>query len=268
MVLVVSRPDKRRGRGGGLAPSPVKSAAVELGVPVTTTANEVIAAGVELGVVVAYGRILKPPLLGAVPLVNVHFSLLPRWRGAAPVERAILAGDAVTGVCVMGLEAGLDTGPVYARAMTGIGSEETVTDVRNRLATMGRELLVASLAQGLGAPEAQDGEATYAPKIEAAELQIDWTRPTEELLRLIRLERAWTTWRGKRLVVAAAGPTSGPSPGAPGTVAGDVVATGNGALRLVAVTPEGRARVDAAAWARGARLAPGERLGGGGMEAG
>ena len=101
IVLVVSQPDRRRGRGGAMSPSPVKAAALELGVPVTERIDDVVESGAELGVVVAYGRLIRPHVLAAVPMVNLHFSLLPRWRGAAPVERAILAGDTVTGVCVM-----------------------------------------------------------------------------------------------------------------------------------------------------------------------
>ena len=112
VVLVVSQPDKRRGRGGALLPSPVKAAAVELGLPVTERVDDLLDAGAELGVVVAYGRLIHPHVLAVLPMINLHFSLLPRWRGAAPVERAILAGDPVTGVCVMALEEGLDTGPV------------------------------------------------------------------------------------------------------------------------------------------------------------
>src|SRR5439155_5015611 len=126
--LVVTRADKRRGRGSALVPSPVKAAATELGLPVTASIDDVIDAGAELGVVVAYGRIIKPHVLDVLPMVNIHFSLLPRWRGAAPVERAILAGDEVTGVCVMALEEGLDTGPVYAREGRPIGEEETLEE--------------------------------------------------------------------------------------------------------------------------------------------
>src|SRR5205085_5491799 len=111
--LAVTRADKRRGRGGHLMPSPVKVAAQDLGLPVTDRVDDAIDAGADLGVVVAYGRLIKPHVLAALPMVNIHFSLLPRWRGAAPLERAILAGDSETGVCLMQLEEGLDTGPVY-----------------------------------------------------------------------------------------------------------------------------------------------------------
>jgi methionyl-tRNA formyltransferase len=253
VAVVVSRADKRRGRGGALSPSPVKAAALELGLTVTSSLDAVTEAGVELGVIVAYGRIIRPPLLGAVPLVNVHFSLLPRWRGAAPVERAILAGDPITGVCLMGLEAGLDTGPVYRRAEAEIGTDETASELRTRLAHLGRDLLVGALADGLGTPEPQEGEPSYAAKIEPAELEIDWARPTSKILRLVRLERAWTTFKGKRLIVLAARPAPGVSTGAPGSLAGDVVSAGDGGVRLVLVKPEGRSPLDAGAWARGAR---------------
>src|SRR5207302_6690123 len=122
-----------RGRGSALAPSPVKAAATELGVGVTDQVDDVIDSGAELGVVVAFGRLIKPHVLAALPMVNVHFSLLPRWRGAAPLERAILAGDTETGVCLMGLEEGLDTGPVYECVPVGIGPEETADELRGRL---------------------------------------------------------------------------------------------------------------------------------------
>src|SRR5947209_7105830 len=166
--LVVTRADKRRGRGGALMPSPVKAAAQELGLPVTDQIDEVMDAGAELGVVVAFGRLIKPHVLAALPMVNVHFSLLPRWRGAAPLERAILAGDAETGVCLMELEEGLDTGPVYDCSRLAIGAEETASELRARLVDAGTELLVTSLRQGLGTPTAQQGEPTYADKIDPA----------------------------------------------------------------------------------------------------
>jgi methionyl-tRNA formyltransferase len=261
VAIVVTRADKRRGRGGAPAPSPVKAAALDLGLPVAYAPDEVVAADVALGVVVAYGRIIRAPLLDAVPLVNVHFSLLPRWRGAAPVERAILAGDTVTGVCVMGLEAGLDTGPVYRRGETPIGAEETADALRARLADLGRDLLVEALAAGLGTPQPQTGVATYAAKITPDELRIDWTRPGAEILRAVRVGRAWTTWKGKRLLVGAAAPAPGPPGAAPGVLDGDLATTGDGVVRLLVVQPEGRGAVEAAAWVRGARPGPDDRLG-------
>jgi methionyl-tRNA formyltransferase len=114
VALVVSQPDRKRGRGGALVPTPVKSAALELGLAVSDRVDDALTVGADLGVVVAYGRLVRPHVLARLDLVNLHFSLLPRWRGAAPVERAILAGDDETGVCLMRLEEGLDTGPVYA----------------------------------------------------------------------------------------------------------------------------------------------------------
>jgi methionyl-tRNA formyltransferase len=241
--------------------SPVKAAALELGLPVSDRVDDVAGAGVELGVVVAYGRIIRPPVLGAVPLVNVHFSLLPRWRGAAPVERAILAGDERTGVCLMELEEGLDTGPVYRRAETAIGAGESAEELRGRLAELGRGLLVDALAEGLGEPEAQAGEVTYAAKIEPGERHLEWGRPAVELLRVVRIGRAWTTWEGKRLLVLAAEPGTGEAEGAPGHLDQTLVTTGSGVLRLLTVQPEGRAPLDAAAWVRGARPRPGANLG-------
>src|SRR3984957_9534284 len=148
VVLVVSRRDSRRSRRGDPEPSPVKLAASELGLQVTDDLDEVTGAGAELGVVVAYGRIIPERILDQLPMVNVHFSLLPRWRGAAPVERAILAGDSDTGVCLMQVEEGLDTGAVSRRHSVVIGPDETADDLRARLAGVGASLLVEALAEG------------------------------------------------------------------------------------------------------------------------
>jgi methionyl-tRNA formyltransferase len=262
--MVVTRADKRRGRQQAPSPSPVKAVATELGLPVSERMADVVDVGAELGVVVAFGRIIPVDVLERLPLVNVHFSLLPRWRGAAPVERAVLAGDAETGVCLMALEEGLDTGPVYRCQATAIGATETVPELRSRLATLGTDLLVRALGEGLGEPVAQTGEVTYAAKIGPEELELDWSRPAVELNRVVRVGRAWTTWRGRRLLVLAAAPVDGDAgPGGlpPGALDGPTVTTGAGRLRLVRVQPEGRAAVDAEDWLRGARPAPGERLG-------
>jgi methionyl-tRNA formyltransferase len=262
--IVVSRPDKRRGRGGALLPSPVKAAAVALGLPVTERVDDVLDAGVDLGVVVAFGRILKPHVFERVPLVNLHFSLLPRWRGAAPVERAILAGDERTGVCLMAIEEELDTGGVYRRAEVDIGPDETLDELRARLVELGTALLLDALRTGLGEPEPQVGEPTYAAKVEPGELRLDWGRPAVELHRVVRLGRAWTTQGGRRLIVWRSRPVAGQPDSAahpPGTLVGTVVATGAGALELLEVQPEGRARQPADAWRRGARVTDGERLG-------
>jgi methionyl-tRNA formyltransferase len=239
---VVTRPPKRRGRGAVSSPTAVEEVAVDAGLPVSYESADVKGQGAELGVVVAYGRIIKPDVLAALPMVNVHFSLLPRWRGAAPVERAILAGDPVTGVCLMDVEEGLDTGAVYKRAEVPIGPEETAAELTQRLAALGAELLVSSLREGLGTPVPQEGEATYAAKIEPADLHLDWTRPASELQRVVRLGRAWTTHRGKRLLILDAV--------AAGT-GGVVVPTGDGGLLLRRVQPEGKKPMPAADWARG-----------------
>lgn len=260
VVLVVTRPDKRRGRGGALLPSPVKAAALELGLPTTSTVDDVIGVGAELGVVVAYGRLIKPHVLDALPMVNLHFSLLPRWRGAAPVERAVLAGDTLTGVCVMALEEGLDTGPIYACEERRIGDDESVEEVRADLATTGSRMLVDLLAGGLPEPTPQEGEPTYAAKIEPVEHHLDWSRPAVELHRRVRLGNAWTTFRGKRLRVLrsrVAEVGAGPGELDPARL---VVGTGDGGLELIEVQPEGRGPQAATAWRNGARPRPGERL--------
>jgi len=263
VCLVVTRADKRRGRGSALVASPVKSAAEELGLAVTDRVDDVVDAGADLGVVVAFGRLIKPHVLGALPMVNVHFSLLPRWRGAAPVERAILAGDTETGVCLMQLDEGLDTGPIYTCARLAIGPEESATELRARLVQVGTQLLIDSLRKGLGTPTPQDGEPRYADKIDPAERHLDWTRPAVEIDRVVRIGDAWTTFRGNRLKVLRARPSSGgPGPGAsPGALDGVRVGAGEGAVELVEVQPEGKAAMAAADWRNGARPRSDERLG-------
>ena len=260
--LVVSQPDRRRGRGAELLASPVKQAARDLGLPVSDRVDDVIGTGAELGVVVAFGRLIKPHVLAAVPMVNLHFSLLPRWRGAAPVERAILAGDPVTGVCLMALEEGLDTGPVYECAELAVRDDDTLDSLRGRLTGIGTEILVRRLAGGastLGVPRPQEGEPTYAAKIDPAELRLDWSRPAGELNRVARLGSAWTTVGGRRLRVLSAGAEDGSLP--PGVLEDVRVGSAQGVLRLVRVQPEGKGPMDAPAWARGARLEPGTVLG-------
>ena len=259
--IVVTRPDTRRGRGTEVSASPVKQAAEQLGLAVTHTPADVMSSGAELGVVVAYGRLVKPDVLAVVPMVNVHFSLLPRWRGAAPVERAILAGDPETGVCLMELEEGLDTGPVYARTVTPIGAEETADGLRQRLGEIGTELLLKNLSVGLGAPDPQVGEPTYASKITPDELRLDFERAAEFCSRVVRVGRAWTTWRGKRLIVHRSRVLGEEQELSPGQIQGNRVGTAEGALELLVVQPEGKPPMDGAAWARGARPQPGERMG-------
>jgi methionyl-tRNA formyltransferase len=263
--LVVTRADKRRGRGTALVPSPVKVAASRLGIPVAHRVIDALDVGADLGVVVAFGQIIKREVLVALPIVNLHFSRLPRWRGAAPVERALLAGDDTTAVCLMQLEEGLDTGPVFACREVPIGPRVTAAELRAELAAAGSDLLVHELRNRLTDPVPQAGEATYAAKITADELALDWTRPAVEVDRLVRVGGAWTMFRGKRLKVLAAEPVaetaSEQTRAAPGRLDGVVVACGVGALRLEIVQPEGRAPMTAEAWRNGARPAPGEELG-------
>jgi methionyl-tRNA formyltransferase len=250
IALVVTQPDRRRGRGGALVPSPVKAAATELGLPVATPekAREVVddvrATEAELGVVVAFGQLLPTALLDAIPLgfVNVHFSLLPRWRGAAPVERAILAGDRETGVCIMALEAGLDTGPVYAQESTPIGADETAGELRARLVGIGTDLLVRTVAQvATTDPTPQVGEPTYAEKLTVEEFHLDPAAPAADLVRRVRAGNprpgAWITVGGKRLKVWRAHEEDG---------------------RLVPdeVQPEGKRAMPYTAWLAGHRGVP------------
>jgi len=267
IALCVTRPDRRRGRGGRTTPSPVKAAATELGIAITHDMDDVAAAGVELAVVVAYGRIIPAHLLEQVPMVNLHFSLLPRWRGAAPVERAILAGDRETGVCVMKVEEGLDTGPVYAVRTVPIDDEVTLVTLRERLVAVGSGLLVETLAGGVaGLPEPvpQQGEPTIAAKLTSDDLHLDWAEPAVHLARVVRLGRAWTTFRDTRLTVleAIVGDMSGGARGRPpGTLVGPAVMTGRGTLVLRRVQPESRSPMSADEWLRGVRALDGERLG-------
>lgn len=265
VAVAVTEPDKRRGRGSATSPTPVKRTATELGIPVSEHVADVLEVGADLGVVVAFGRLIRPAILDHLLMVNVHYSLLPRWRGAAPVERAILAGDDVTGVCLMRLDEGLDTGPVYACAETSILPRETAPALRDRLSALGSDLLVVRLAGGvggLGTPVPQVGEATYAAKLAPSDLKIDWTRPAVEIERLVRVGRAWTTFRRGRLIVWEAAPSAEPATAVPEAVPGmlveGLVGTGDGWLQLLSVQPEGRRRQGGLEWFRGARLTPGE----------
>ncbi len=214
IAAVITQPDRRRGRGSGLVGSPVRVAAVALGLPVLTpekarsVVDDVRALHAELGVVVAFGQLLPTDLLAAISggLVNVHFSLLPRWRGAAPVERAILAGDTETGVCIMGVEEGLDTGPVYARVTVPIGAQETAGELHARLVEAGTQLLVGTVPKIASVtPEVQTGEPTYAAKLSVEEFELDLARPADELVRIVRAGNprpgAWLTVDGARFKV-------------------------------------------------------------------
>lgn len=250
IVLVVTRVDKKRGRGGALSPSPVKATALELGLPISHDPDDVLTAverdGAELGVVVAYGRLIKPHILDVIPMVNAHFSLLPRWRGAAPVERALLAGDSETGVCVMRLAEGLDTGGVYATVVTPISDDMTAGELRDRLVGLASDVLVqtlnAPLERWIDTATPQTGETVYAAKLTKDEFEIDWAAPIDHIHRLIRLGGAWSTFRNKRLKVLAAD-------------------LHDGVLTPVTVQPEGKGAMAFDAWRNGAQPAADELFG-------
>ena len=268
VALVVTQPDRRRGRGTASVPSPVKAAALDLGLPVRTperageVLEEVAASGAVLGVVVAFGQLLRQSLLDALPhgFVNVHFSLLPRWRGAAPVERAVLAGDAETGVCVMRIDAGLDTGPVYGCEATPIGPDETAGELRERLVTLGTRLLVDTVPQvPQHEPVEQVGEAVYAEKLSVEEFRLDPACSAAALQRVVRAGNprpgAWGVVAGHRVKVLRAhtgSPADSSGAPAPGTIdRHGRLATADGVLVLDEVQPEGRRAMPADAWLRG-----------------
>ncbi|HTK17315.1 MAG TPA: methionyl-tRNA formyltransferase [Acidimicrobiia bacterium] len=269
IAMVVTQPDRRRSRGAGIDPSPVRRVADELGLPVRTPnrareiVDEVRESGAELGVVVAFGQLLPVPLLEALPLgfVNLHFSLLPRWRGAAPVERAILAGDATTGVCLMQLEAGLDTGPVYAVEEVAIEPNDTAAALRGRLVEVGTRLLVEQLpAIAETRPSPQVGGPTYAEKLTVEEFRLDPARPAPELDRIVRAGNprpgAWMSVAAKRVKVWQASPLAAPEvPCEPGSItAQGVLCTADGGLALEEVQPEGKRVMAATAWRAGLRV--------------
>jgi methionyl-tRNA formyltransferase len=269
VVLVVTQPERRRSRGAASQPSPVHAAARELGLAVRTpnrareVTDDLVEAGVEAGVVAAFGQLLPTPVLLAVPLglLNLHLSLLPRWRGAAPVERAILAGDPETGVTIMRIDAGLDTGPVYRSLATPIGPDETAGRLTERLVALGTPPLLDVLA-GLPdlEPAPQVGEPTYAEKLSVEEFHLDPSRPLSELARLVRAGNprpgAWMLVEGKRVkVLAAHAEAGGAAPGPPYGVVwpGAALRTASGRLVLDEVQVEGRRPVTGDAWLAGYR---------------
>jgi methionyl-tRNA formyltransferase len=263
IAAVVTRVDKRRGRGNELSPSPVKAAAIELGIPVLHRVDDLLALHdeqpIDCGVVVAFGQLVRRHVLERIPMVNLHVSLLPRWRGAAPIERALLAGDERTGACVMALEEGLDTGPVYGCVDTEIRPDDTGASLRARLVEVGTELLVRQLVDGLGEPTPQHGEPTYAAKITPDDVRLDWSRAAAERHRVVRLGGAWTTFRGARWKVHEADLVDA---SATGDTFGDEPRTGVvGGLRLVTVQPEGKQPMSFRDIVNGVRPQPGERLG-------
>ena len=281
VAAVYTQPPRPAGRGKRDRPSPVQARAEALGLqvrhPESLKSAEEQAAfaglGAELAVVVAYGLILPGPILNAPArgCLNIHASLLPRWRGAAPIQRAIMAGDPETGVSIMQMEPGLDTGPVLVSRATAIGDSDTAGDLHERLSRMGAALIVEALARiDALAPVPQPGDGvTYADKIDKAEAAVDWTRPAEVVDRQIRglspFPGAWTWMAGQRVKLLGAALADGG--GAPGEVIaagpdGVCVACGQGAVRLTRLQRAGRAAQDAGTFLRGMPLRAGDVLGG------
>ncbi|MGI3186349.1 methionyl-tRNA formyltransferase [Nioella aestuarii] len=276
IAAVYCQPPRPAGRGKKERPTPVHARALELGLqvrhPVSLKGAEEQAAFADLNtdvaVVVAYGLLLPQAVLDAPRFgcLNIHASLLPRWRGAAPIHRAIMAGDAETGVCIMQMEAGLDTGPVLLRKVIGIGVEETTQDLHDRLSALGAEAIVEALDRLPELePEVQpEAGVTYAHKIDKAEARVNWTLPADQIDRQIRglspFPGAWTVLHGKRLKLLRCRVAEGH--GQPGEVLdGLTIACGEWAIEVTEAQIEGRGRQDAETFLRGNPLAPGTVLG-------
>ena len=281
VACVVTQPDKPQGRSRSeLVSPPTKMAALAAGVPVlqpVRPVGDVFIASLrrlepDLGVVVAYGHILRPEVLSIPPrgMINVHASLLPRYRGAAPIQHAILRGEIETGVSIMQMEPGLDSGPVLHRVATSIEADETAGELMTRLAQLGATGLIEALSLisgGVARAEPQDHtRATYAPKIDREMAKLLWERDATTLVRQVRAfdpaPGAWAMLNGGLLKVFGAREV--PGTGEPGVVlaAGDrmVVAAGRGAIAIQEVQPAGRTRIPVAAWVRGRGITPGQRL--------
>lgn len=281
VALVLTQPDKRAGRGKRMSAPPVKEVAVAAGVPVLQPASarrpEVVAAlretGAELGVVVAYGKILPRDVLEAFPrgCINVHGSLLPRYRGAAPIQWAILRGETETGVTIMQLDEGMDTGPMLCKRSMAIAPDDTAGTLFQRMAPLGAELLIEAmdgLTRGTLAPEAQDpDQATYAPMLKKEDGAVDWTRSAVAVRDHIRGMDPWpgafTALGETRLRVFL--PACVQGQGQPGEVLGVderglAVACGEGAVAIAAVQAPGKRRMEARAFASGHHIPPGTIL--------
>jgi len=271
VVSVVTRADSRVGRRGVLAPTPVAVRGESAGLPVVkadrldaATTDAILATEPDLGVIVAYGGLVREPLLSGPRLgwINLHFSLLPRWRGAAPVQHAILAGDEETGVSVFQLVPELDAGPVYASVTAPIGRFQSAGSLLQQLADLGADVLVRvvdALADGTAIGEAQTGEPSYAGKLGVDDGALDWTQPADLLHRRIRAMTpepgASTTLHGQRFKILDAAPAHDGPALEPGRIAFHdrrvLVGTGAGTLELLRVTPFGKSPMPAADWVRG-----------------
>ncbi|MGH7101182.1 MAG: methionyl-tRNA formyltransferase [Acetobacteraceae bacterium] len=279
IAIVYTQPPRPAGRGGRMRPSPVASRAASLGLPLATPerlkANRgewacFAAFGLDATVVAAYGLILPPEMLSAPKRgsLNIHASLLPRWRGAAPVQAAIRAGDALSGVSIMQMDAGLDTGPILLQEAIPISPAATAGTFTAALGTLGARLIVRALAENPEPrPQPADG-VTYAPRLARADGRLDWSHSATALARQVR---AFDPWPGSfceledaplKVLEAEQAPGEGRTMGPPGTLLDTTfrIACGSGALRLLAVQPAGKARMSGAAFLNGHRLAPGTRL--------
>lgn len=273
VLAVYCQPPRPAGRGKADRPSPVHMAAQALGLPVRHPVSlkgaqeqaEFAALGADIAVVVAYGLILPQAVLDAPRLgcVNIHASLLPRWRGAAPIHRAIMAGDAETGICIMQMEAGLDTGPVLARAALPIGASETTAELHDRLSALGAQMIVQILPRlPLPAQPQPALGVSYAAKIDKAEARINWARPAAEIARQINglspFPGAWVDIGGERVKLLRAAVALGPSDLGQGEagahLGGFVIACATGAVRILEVQREGKRRASAEEFLRGASL--------------
>ncbi|MGA2037913.1 MAG: methionyl-tRNA formyltransferase [Bryobacteraceae bacterium] len=282
VLAAVTQPDRPKGRGQTLAPPPVKEAALRLGMPVyqpervkrPEAVDHLRSLAPEAMVVVGYGQIIPQSVIDIPPLgiLNVHASLLPKYRGAGPIQWAIVNGETVTGVTIMRIDAGLDTGPMLLKAETAIGADETAIDLGRRLSVMGAGLLVEALdalAAGRVIPQPQDNaQATYASMLKKEDGRIDWTRSAAQIHNQVRGMQPWpgaySIFRGAALHVWRARPVeagAGHPPGALVRIKPPLVACGVGALELIEVQMEGRKRMPAADFANGQRFVENEILG-------
>ena len=281
VLAAVTQPDRPKGRGQTLAPPPVKEAALRFGVPVyqpervkrPESVEYLRSLAPEAMVVVGYGQIIPQSIIDIPPLgiLNVHASLLPKYRGARPIQWAIVNGETSTGVTIMRIDAGLDTGPMLLKAETAIGDDETAIDLGRRLSVMGADLLVEALdalAAGRVVPQPQDNsQATYAPMLKKEDGRIDWRRSAVQIHNQVRGMQPWpgaySIFRGGSLHIWCARPTeaAGHPPGTLLRIKPLLVACRVGALELIEVQMEGRKRMPAADFANGQRLVENEVLG-------
>lgn len=284
VCAVYTQPDRPAGRGRKLTASPVKQIALEHNIPVEQplnfkeqTTREVLASyQADLMIVVAYGLLLPQSVLDTPKhgCINIHASLLPRWRGAAPIQRAILAGDHETGVCIMQMEAGLDTGPVLAKATCPISNTDTTQQLHDRLATLGAATLLTTLSNftesQVNAQAQNDRDSTYASKLEKSEATIDWQQPASSLLRQINAFNPWpiaqTQWQEKTLRIWAAVDLKIPNEASPGRVinadkAGIDIACGEGTLRITQIQAPGKRAMAVSDFLNANPLSAGDHLG-------